>query len=103
MMMKIAWLSFIAGVVLGVASALSFKWFDRPAIQRPPTELEGNFEIHSLPSDAPYWAIKIDRKTGKTWGMSQEGAWLNLRDVNIESAGDWLKKHGTETNKMISN
>jgi hypothetical protein len=92
--MKNAWASFTVGMILGIAATISFKWFNE---QVKPTN---EFEIHSLPNDAMYPALKINRTTGETWGLTVQGRWFKIQEFKIADPMEWLKDQGYAPDKF---
>lgn len=84
---------FILGLVVGAAIggltvAISFK---------PPHQ--DSFEIHNL-SQGEYPAIRIDKQTGETWGLS-DGMWVRLKVTpGVEDPDEWLKRQHYQTTNV---
>jgi hypothetical protein len=61
----------------------------------------GDFQVINLSPNAAFEALRINKRSGETWGLTDKGIWTRMEVSNdvldrngIQDPDDWLRKQG---------
>lgn len=78
---------FVGAFIGGFSAGLSIKHFEpKPAQQE-------TFEFLSLAHGAAFDALRVNKTSGESWGLTSDGTWSKIvTNLGVTDADEWLKE-----------